>query len=55
MPQDISLYSEFSIDETLTYFGTLSGMTKEKIKSSKKFLIKLLHLPVESRIVATLR
>lgn len=55
MPQDISLYLEFSIGETLTYFGTLFGMSKVNIKSAKKFFIKLLHLPAESRFVETLR
>lgn len=55
MPQELSLYTEFTIAETLTYFGTLGGLTRGQVKSSMKFLIDLLDLPEESRQAARLR
>ncbi|CAL8072610.1 unnamed protein product [Orchesella dallaii] len=54
MPQDISLYMEFSIEETLTYFGTLCGMSSEQVKTTRAFLKELLDLPKESRRISSL-
>ena len=54
-PQDLSLYLEFTIAETLNYFGILSGMTKKEIQDSRKFLVNLLDLPEDSRQVGSLR
>lgn len=61
MPQEICLYSEFSIYEILHYFGTLFGICEEHnkkreyLKGRIQFLRKLLLLPPEERIVETLR
>jgi ABC-type multidrug transport system ATPase subunit len=30
MPQELALFGEFNIDETLTYFRRIFGMTKKK-------------------------
>ncbi|CAL8085250.1 unnamed protein product [Orchesella dallaii] len=54
MPQDISLYGNFSIFETFQYFGTLCGMTSELVKEKSEFLKTLLELPNLTRRISTL-
>ncbi|GLV42003.1 oskyddad [Carabus blaptoides fortunei] len=54
MPQDIALYGEFSIRETLLYFGWVCGMTTAQIDEKLDFLIKFLMLPSASRPVKNL-
>lgn len=54
-PQELSLYTEFSIAETLNYFGTLSGMTKTEIENARSYLVALLDLPEDTRRIGTLR
>jgi len=54
MPQETALYNEFSIRETLMYFGWLFGMPTLKIITSLGEMIKLLDLPAESRLVKNL-
>uniref|UniRef100_A0A2M3Z376 Putative abc transporter g family member 20 n=1 Tax=Anopheles braziliensis TaxID=58242 RepID=A0A2M3Z376_9DIPT len=51
MPQDIALVEEFSIKETIYYFGRLYGMSKEKIRERYKLLKHLLELPADDRYV----
>lgn len=41
MPQEIALYSEFSIRETFIYFGWCAGMTTEQVDEKLIFLIKV--------------
>ena len=41
------MFGEFTVRETLQYFGRIYGMTAAEIKSQTKFLIKLLDLPDE--------
>lgn len=53
--QEIALYGEFTIRETLVYFGWISGMTTEQVHEKLDFLIKLLLLPTPSRQVKNLR
>lgn len=54
MPQDISLYGDFTINETLVYFGSLYCMSKQAIDKNRKFLIEFLALPEPTRRVGTL-
>lgn len=55
MPQDISLYGDFTIDETLVYFGSLYCMPKSLIEKNRKWLISFLALPDPKRRVGKLR
>lgn len=54
MPQEIALYSEFSIRETFIYFGWVAGMTTAQIDEKLEFLLKFLQLPSENRLVKNL-
>ncbi|KAL1498235.1 hypothetical protein ABEB36_009067 [Hypothenemus hampei] len=54
MPQEIALYGEFSIRETLTYFGWISDMTTEQVEAKLDFLINFLMLPDADRQVKCL-
>ena len=38
MPQELALYGEFTIAETLSYFGRLFDMSRERIAARTKFL-----------------
>lgn len=51
MPQEIALVDEFSIKETLYYFGRICGMQEEKIHQRFKLLHELLELPDPDRYV----
>uniref|UniRef100_A0A1B6GX14 Uncharacterized protein n=1 Tax=Cuerna arida TaxID=1464854 RepID=A0A1B6GX14_9HEMI len=54
MPQEIALYGEFTIRETMVYFGWVSGMTTKEVDDKLEFLINLLQLPPSSRSVKNL-
>lgn len=49
MPQEIALYGEFTIRETLIYFGWIYGMQTDDVDEKTDFLLKLLQLPNASR------
>lgn len=49
MPQEIALTEEFSIKETIYYFGRIYGMSSEQIRERYKKLKDLLDLPPGSR------
>ncbi|CAG9797343.1 unnamed protein product [Chironomus riparius] len=51
MPQEIALTEEFSIKETIYYFGRIYGMSTERIRERYKLLKELLDLPPGSRQV----
>ncbi len=54
--QEYALFGEFTVRETLQYFGRIYGMQPEEIKSQTKFLIQLLDLPAEkSRFIRSFR
>jgi ABC-type multidrug transport system ATPase subunit len=55
MPQEIALYGEFSIRETMMYFGWIFGMETMEIHDRLKFLLSFLDLPSENRLVKNLR
>lgn len=54
MPQEIALYAEFSIKETMTYFGWIFGMSTPEIIERLRFLLNFLDLPSENRLVKNL-
>ena len=54
MPQELAIYSEFTIAETLSYFGRIFNMSSEKIRARTEFLIEFLDLPKEKRLVGKL-
>lgn len=54
MPQEIALYAEFSIKETMMYFGWIFGMQTSEIKERLHFLLNFLDLPSENRLVKNL-
>ncbi|XP_070491613.1 ABC transporter G family member 20-like [Chironomus tepperi] len=54
MPQEIALYGEFTIRETLIYFGWINGLTKDDVDEKTDFLLKMLQLPNASRFVKNL-
>ncbi|XP_053682131.1 ABC transporter G family member 23 isoform X2 [Sabethes cyaneus] len=54
MPQEIALYGEFSIRETMMYFGWIFGMQTSEISDRLRFLLNFLDLPSESRLVKNL-
>ncbi|OXA64810.1 ABC transporter G family member 23 [Folsomia candida] len=54
MPQEISLYNEFSIEESLNYYGRLYGMSSANMKDSMESILRLLELPCASRRICTL-
>ncbi|ODM98615.1 ABC transporter G family member 23 [Orchesella cincta] len=54
MPQEIALYGEFTIEEAMHFFGTVNGMSNDKIKNRMVFLKKFLNLPSSERQVRNL-
>ncbi|XP_024080654.1 ABC transporter G family member 23 isoform X1 [Cimex lectularius] len=54
MPQELALYGEFTILETMMYFGWIAGMKTKDIEIKTDFLLNLLQLPDRDRTVKTL-
>lgn len=54
MPQEISLIPEFTIEETLKYFGRIYHMDKRRLYERIDKLFELLSLPDKDRIVKRL-
>ncbi|KAK4878345.1 hypothetical protein RN001_010851 [Aquatica leii] len=54
MPQEIALYSEFSIRETMKYFGWIAKMSSKQIQERLDFLVELLMLPDVDRKIKNL-
>ncbi|CAN8001715.1 unnamed protein product [Ixodes hexagonus] len=54
MPQELTLYPEFSIHETLTYFGRLFRIEAHVLRERTTFLLRFLGLPEKSRLVKNL-
>lgn len=54
MPQELALCGDFSIKETLQYFGHFYNLSPTFVKSQIESLSKLLNLPESNRPVKTL-
>lgn len=54
MPQEIALYAEFTIKETMMYFGWIFGMKTNDIMERLQFLLNFLDLPSQNRLVKNL-
>lgn len=54
LSQELALYGEFTIHETLLYFGWISGLTTEAVAEKTDYLLNLLQLPDASRFVKSL-
>jgi len=51
MPQELALFLEFSIKETLNYYGCLYGMSEESIRRRMAELLQFLELPHEDSVI----
>nr|AHK05671.1 ATP-binding cassette transporter sub-family H 88708 [Tigriopus japonicus] len=54
MPQELALYGEFTIAETMQYFGRVYDLTAAKIRERTEFLLNFLDLPKERRLIMNL-
>ncbi|XP_032397936.1 ABC transporter G family member 20 isoform X2 [Etheostoma spectabile] len=54
MPQELALYREFTIGNTLTFFGRIHGLTSKETKTRMDFLIDFLDLPQKDSLVRNL-
>ncbi|KAF7661925.1 hypothetical protein LDENG_00249910 [Lucifuga dentata] len=54
MPQELALYNEFTISDTLTFFGRIHGLTSKDTQERMKFLIEFLDLPQKHSLVRSL-
>ncbi|XP_052133158.1 ABC transporter G family member 20-like, partial [Frankliniella occidentalis] len=52
--QELGLYEEFNIKETLWYFGRIAGLADETIEAQTKSVMKLLDLPTHGAAVGSL-
>lgn len=50
----MALYGEFTLRETLLYFGWIAGMATSDVDEKIDFLIRLLQLPSVTRFVKSL-
>lgn len=49
MPQEIALYGEFTLRETLIYFGWIYGMSTDDVEEKIEFFLNMLQLPNAER------
>lgn len=54
MPQELALFPDFTINETLFFFARLYGMKYKETRERVKFLITFLELPEKTRLVGNL-
>uniref|UniRef100_A0A669BDN6 ABC transporter G family member 20 n=1 Tax=Oreochromis niloticus TaxID=8128 RepID=A0A669BDN6_ORENI len=54
MPQKLALYSEFTISDTLIFYGRIHGLTSKKIQERMNHLIDVLELPQKTSLVQNL-
>ncbi|XP_062319429.1 ABC transporter G family member 20 [Osmerus eperlanus] len=54
MPQDLALYNEFTISDTLTFFGRIHGLSSKDTQARVNFLVDFLDLPQKNRLVRNL-
>jgi ABC-type multidrug transport system ATPase subunit len=51
VPQETALINQFTIKETLLYFGNVFGVEKKVLNERYRFLKELLELPEDDKIV----
>uniref|UniRef100_A0A1I8G3A4 ABC transporter domain-containing protein n=1 Tax=Macrostomum lignano TaxID=282301 RepID=A0A1I8G3A4_9PLAT len=54
MPQDLALYQDFTVSETMYYFGRIFHMPSQEIDRQTDFLVTLLELPSKRRLICQL-
>ncbi|XP_061647141.1 ABC transporter G family member 23 isoform X4 [Phyllopteryx taeniolatus] len=54
MPQELALYNEFTIGDTLAFYGRIHGLTLRETQARVSFLIEFLDLPQKDRLVRNL-
>jgi ABC-type multidrug transport system ATPase subunit len=54
MPQELALFPDFTIEETLKYFGRLYHLNDSVIRERTLFLLKFLDLPDKNRLLGNL-
>lgn len=54
MPQELALYGDFTMLETMYYFGILHGMQRTAVRDRGKFLLELLELPSQKKLIKKL-
>ena len=54
MPQELALFEEFTIEEILTYYGTIYNIKGYELQNRIDELILLLNLPEKNRTVSRL-
>ena len=52
MPQELALFPNFTIKETLQYYGMLLHMDKHEVRRKTDFMIELLNLPPKERQIS---
>ena len=53
--QELALYGDFTLLETMHYFGILHGMKRAEVKQRARFLTELLELPSKGKSIKKLR
>lgn len=53
--QDIALFTDFTIRDTMFYFGKIFGMSTAQVEERFAFLHRMLELPPEERLIINLR
>ncbi|BES94136.1 ATP-Hypothetical protein cassette sub-family A ABC1 member [Nesidiocoris tenuis] len=51
MPQDISLNKEFTVSEVFHFYGSIYGLSEERIKQRGAELVKFLEIPHDDRFI----
>ncbi|XP_077585935.1 ABC transporter G family member 20 [Stigmatopora nigra] len=54
MPQELALYNEFTICNTLNFYGRIHGLTFKETEARINFLVEFLDLPQKNRLVRNL-
>ena len=49
MPQELAMFPNFTIEESLYYYGMLHHMNEREIQRKTDFLVELLNLPSKHR------
>lgn len=54
MPQEVSLHSDLTINEMISYFGRLYFIPKLQLNQEIEVLINVLQLPYKHQLIGTL-